>query len=73
MCHAGMQYGVCRMGCSTGYQVQQGSKGKSKYTSSLDCAHQLYRHGGITSLYRGTMATMLRGMYLLEVYNSYYC
>ena len=66
MCHAGMEYGVCRMGCSIGSQVQQGSKDKSKYTSSLDCARQLYRRGGITSLYQGTMATMLRGIYLLE-------
>ena len=32
-----------------------------KYSSSLDCARQLYRQGGITNLYRGTMATLLRG------------
>ena len=43
-------------------QIQQGSKEKAKYSSSWDCARQLYRRGGITNVYRGTMATLLRGM-----------
>lgn len=37
------------------------SKEKAKYRGSLDCARQLYREGGIRSLYRGTAATLLRG------------
>ena len=61
VCHAGMEYGVCRMLYITGPQIQQGSKVQSKYSSSWDCARQLYRHGGVANLYQGTMATMLRG------------
>jgi len=33
---------------------------KAKYTSMRDCAVQVYREGGIRSLYRGTFATLLR-------------
>ena len=42
-------------------QIQQARKGESKYSGSLDCARQLLKEGGIRSLYRGTMATLLRG------------
>ena len=48
----------------TNSQVQQHSKIQSQYRSSLDCARQLYRAGGVTSLFQGTMATMLRGNYM---------
>ena len=34
-----------------------------KYNGPIDCAKQLYREGGIRSLYRGTCATLLRGWY----------
>ena len=45
-------------------QIQQDSLGKARYSSSIDCAKQLYREGGIRSVYKGTMATLLRGPYL---------
>ena len=48
-------------------QIQQGSKVQSKYSSSWDCARQLYRHGGVANLYQGTMATMLRGQCTMEL------
>ncbi|XP_003382431.1 PREDICTED: mitochondrial carnitine/acylcarnitine carrier protein-like [Amphimedon queenslandica] len=41
-------------------QIQQASKAEAKYASSFDCGRQLFREGGIRSLYRGTMATILR-------------
>ena len=43
-------------------QVQRGSKQMSQYSSSWNCARQLYHQGGVTTLYRGTMVTLLRGM-----------
>lgn len=42
-------------------QIQMQSKEKAKYKGSLDCARQLYREGGIRSIYKGTAATLLRG------------
>jgi len=33
----------------------------NKYAGPLDCAKQLYREGGLKSLYKGTCATLLRG------------
>lgn len=42
-------------------QIQMASKEKAKYKSSFDCARQLYREGGIRSIYKGTAATLLRG------------
>ncbi|XP_065902820.1 mitochondrial carnitine/acylcarnitine carrier protein-like [Dysidea avara] len=41
-------------------QIQRESKLTSKYSSSWDCARQLYRQGGVATLYRGTIATLLR-------------
>lgn len=41
-------------------QIQQGSADK-KYNGMLDCAKKLYAEGGFRSLYRGTIATLLRG------------
>ncbi|XP_025106453.1 mitochondrial carnitine/acylcarnitine carrier protein-like [Pomacea canaliculata] len=52
-------------------QIQQASSGKErKYAGPIDCAKQLYREGGIRSVYRGTAATLLRdvpasGMYFM--------
>lgn len=40
-------------------QIQQ-QGGTAKYSGMLDCAQQVYREGGIRSLYRGTFATLLR-------------
>ena len=34
---------------------------KPRYSSSLDCARQLYREGGIRNVYKGTVATFWRG------------
>lgn len=50
-------------------QVQQ-SATTAKYAGPVDCAKQLYREGGIRSIYRGTAATLLRdvpasGMYFM--------
>ena len=42
-------------------QIQKpGPDGKLKYTSSSDCAKQLYKEGGIRSVYRGTFMTLAR-------------
>jgi solute carrier family 25 carnitine/acylcarnitine transporter 20/29 len=40
--------------------LMQSSPGRGKYASSLDCARQLFKEGGIKSVYRGTAATLLR-------------
>lgn len=42
-------------------QVQQASTGPAKYAGPIDCIRQLYKQGGIRSIYRGTGATLLRG------------
>lgn len=41
-------------------QVQQGG-GPQKYNGMVDCAKQLYKEGGIRSIYKGSLATLLRG------------
>mmetsp|Transcript_15474 Transcript_15474/g.28809 ORF Transcript_15474/g.28809 Transcript_15474/m.28809 type:complete len:263 (+) Transcript_15474:453-1241(+) len=41
-------------------QVQSHSSGKPKYSGMPDCAMQVYRQGGIPSLYKGTMLTLMR-------------
>ncbi|KAJ9581403.1 hypothetical protein L9F63_023418, partial [Diploptera punctata] len=51
-------------------QIQQGGTEPQKYKGPVDALKQLYREGGITNLYRGTCATLLRdmpgsGMYFL--------
>jgi len=40
-------------------QIQQ-SAATAKYAGPVDCAKQLYREGGIRSIYKGTCATLLR-------------
>lgn len=42
-------------------QIQQGGTGPQKYNGMLDCAKQLYKEGGIRSVYKGSFATLLRG------------
>ncbi|XP_043203956.1 mitochondrial carnitine/acylcarnitine carrier protein-like isoform X2 [Amphibalanus amphitrite] len=49
-------------------QIQAAGTGPAKYAGPLDCAKQLFREGGIRSIYKGTCATLLRdvpasGMY----------
>jgi len=51
-------------------QIQQGQEGPPKYKGPVDCAKQLYREGGIRSIYKGTAATLMRdvpasGMYFM--------
>jgi hypothetical protein len=41
-------------------QVQQGG-GEQKYNGMVDCAKKLYKEGGIRSIYKGSLATVLRG------------
>ncbi|KAI1294801.1 Mitochondrial carnitine/acylcarnitine carrier protein [Halotydeus destructor] len=53
-------------------QVQQANPGTAtKYAGPIDCAKQLYKQGGIASIYKGTFATLLRdvpasGMYFMS-------
>lgn len=42
-------------------QVQTASSGPAKYAGPIDVVKQLYKEGGIRSIYRGTAATLLRG------------
>lgn len=42
-------------------QIQQGGNSPQKYNGMVDCAKQLYREGGIRSIYKGACATLLRG------------
>lgn len=41
-------------------QVQQGG-GEQKYNGMVDCAKKLYKEGGIRNIYKGSLATLLRG------------
>jgi len=41
-------------------QIQQGKGAEVKYNGPIDCAKQLIKTGGISSLYKGTCATLLR-------------
>lgn len=43
-------------------QIQQGSLSPKLYDGPVDCAKKLYRQGGIRSIYRGSGATLLRGI-----------
>uniref|UniRef100_A0A1B6GQQ0 Mitochondrial carnitine/acylcarnitine carrier protein n=1 Tax=Cuerna arida TaxID=1464854 RepID=A0A1B6GQQ0_9HEMI len=51
-------------------QVQQDSTGPKKYSGPRDVVRKLYKEGGIRSIYKGTVATLLRdvpasGMYFM--------
>ncbi|CAH1783518.1 unnamed protein product [Owenia fusiformis] len=51
-------------------QVQAAGTGPPKYAGPVDVIKQLYKQGGIRSIYKGTMATLLRdvpasGMYFM--------
>jgi solute carrier family 25 (mitochondrial carnitine/acylcarnitine transporter), member 20/29 len=41
-------------------QVQSHVGGKPQYSGMMDCAIQVYRTGGISSLYKGTALTLMR-------------
>lgn len=52
-------------------QVQQAGAGPQKFAGPMDVVKQLYRAGGIASIYKGTCATLLRdvpasGMYFMS-------
>ena len=42
-------------------QVQQAATGPPKYKGPVDVAKSLFREGGIRSVYKGSVATLLRG------------
>ena len=42
-------------------QVQDGSGGPKKYNGPADAVRKVYREGGIRSVYRGSVLTLLRG------------
>lgn len=42
-------------------QIQEGSLNPKVYKGPVDCAKKLYVQGGISSIYRGAGATLLRG------------
>lgn len=51
-------------------QVQQAGTGPAKYSGPVDVVKQLYKEGGMRSIYKGTVATLLRdvpasGMYFM--------
>lgn len=51
-------------------QIQQASTGPAKYSGPVDVVKQLYKQGGMRSIYKGTVATLLRdvpasGMYFM--------
>lgn len=41
-------------------QVQSHAGGKPQYSGMMDCAIQVYRTGGLASLYKGTALTLMR-------------
>ena len=50
------------------FQVQQGGGNAAvKYSGPLDVAKSLYREGGMRSIFKGTVATLLRGKNRLDV------
>lgn len=49
-------------------QVQAASTGPAKYSGPVDVVRQLYREGGLRSIYRGTAATLLRDVPASGVY-----
>lgn len=46
-------------------QIQQGGNQPQKYSGMVDCAKQLYKEGGIRSIYKGAFATLLRGKFFV--------
>lgn len=49
-------------------QIQSGQGGEKKYNGAIDCAKKLYKEGGIRSVYKGTVATLLRDVPASGVY-----
>ncbi|KHJ41877.1 g-patch domain protein [Trichuris suis] len=49
-----------RIKCLLQVQHQSVGSGSAKYAGPIDVLRQLYKEGGLRSIYRGTMATLLR-------------
>lgn len=49
-------------------QIQSGQGAEKKYNGAMDCAKKLYKQGGIQSVYKGTVATLLRDVPASGVY-----
>ncbi|KAJ9582688.1 hypothetical protein L9F63_022971, partial [Diploptera punctata] len=49
-------------------QIQQGGSAPQKYKGPVDAVKQLYKEGGIRSIYKGTCATLLRDVPASGVY-----
>ena len=47
--------------------MQQASTGPPKYSGPVDVAKQLYREGGMRSIYKGTVATLMRGKKIIPL------
>ena len=48
-------------------QIQAGDPANAKYKGPMDCAKQLYKEEGLfRGIYRGTGATLLRGIFVLS-------
>ncbi len=52
-------------------QIQHSSH-EPKYNGPVDCAKQLYKEGGIRSIYRGTALTLMRDVPASGVYFATY-
>jgi hypothetical protein len=50
-------------------QVQQGG-GEQRYNGMVDCAKKLYKEGGIRNIYKGSLATLLRGKSTLLIFSK---
>lgn len=58
--------------CDFSYQVQAAGTGPKLYKGPLDVVKVLYKEGGIRSIYKGTCATLLRGISPTVVNLLYY-
>ncbi|KAG8277463.1 hypothetical protein J6590_041629 [Homalodisca vitripennis] len=54
-------------------QVQQDSTGPKKYSGPRDVVRKLYKEGGIRSIYKGTVATLLRETAVWKYEKKIYC
>lgn len=54
-----------RIKCILQVQAQGGDTSSIKFKGPVDVIKNLYKEGGIRSIYRGTAATLLRGLIIL--------
>lgn len=48
-------------------QIQQGEGAHKKYDGMVDCAKKLYKEGGIKNVYKGSVATLMRGKIEMKI------